>query len=745
MSDESDPPRTNPGLDRDTPNTGDWWWAAGGAILWVLVLTLIRQTVFAGLDFVRISEPYMRFLSDSLRQGELPWWNPYASLGRPFLADLQTAAFYPPTWPGVVLGVRLGFVVAALLHGFVAMLGFIRLVQQWSVSRPAAWGGALVYLFSAPLLARMQAGQVNYVFSLCYLPLVLWLASRYALEPTRRRWVGLAVVWGLQLLCCHPQVFWLSALGAGLFVTGLLLQPPWPDALKKWLRTAGGLLLACVTGMALIGFVLAPFAGLVGQSNRAVPSLAFSASFAMTFHHWASLFATASGVIAINWEYDAHLGVAALIGGLAALTRWREPALRGVILMVFVSALIMAGDTTPVFGLLYKVLPGLASFRVPARAGVLVVLGLVIGASFLAGTRQSRRPTRIPVLLAALLTSALVGAYCALNLAGRPGASLWLVTQLVWIAASVAGWWLWLGRIPETPAGSTRFHGLLLPVVIAGQFLLAVWHLKQLPGYPMEFPVEQVVKTALHEHGLDRETVPARVHLPPDLVRDNSGMVHRYATLTGFESLSLQRVWVYLHRAAGADPHHAFNTTPDGRIYEAAEQLEAAGPNVSLPAGSSMLRVKPTSVPRAYLAPRVTVVPDAESAIAKLTAGHPYRDDALIEQAFSAGLPITPAPAPGSARILDFALNSLTIEVESPGAAMLVVAEAWYPGWQATVAGRETACVPVNGWMRGVAVPPGHSLVRLHYEQENRWLGLGVSALAAIVLLGVWRRPSPRP
>ncbi|MDI1335472.1 MAG: hypothetical protein PSU94_04735 [Lacunisphaera sp.] len=721
------------------PLAADWWWAAGGSLLWVLALMAVRPTPFAGLDFVRISEPYLHFLGDSLRQGEMPWWNPYASLGRPFLADLQTASFYPPMLLTVVLGVRAGFVAITFLHGMLALLGFTKLVQTWSDSRPAAWGGALVFLFSAPLLARMQAGQVNYVYSLCYLPLVLGLAARYAQAPTRRGWVGLAVVWGLQLLSCHPQVFWLSALGAGLFVTGLVLQPPWPAALRAWVRTAGGLVLACVAGMALIGFVLVPFAGLIGQSNRAVPSLAFSASFAMSVDHWMSLFTTASGTMATNWEYDIHLSVAGLIGGLVALTRWREPVIRGAGLMIIVSALIMAGEATPFFGLLYKILPGLASFRVPARAGVLVVLGLVFAASYLAGTKPSHASTRTPVLLAGLLVAALVVGYYVRRLAGLPGGPSWLITQLVWLAASVGGWWLWLGRNDGQSPAVSRSRRLLLPAVIAGQFALAIWSLKQLPGFPVEFPVETVVQEALHRRGLDRSAAPARVCLPPDMIRDNSGMVRRYATLTGFESLSLQRVWVYLHRAAGAEPNHAFNTTPDGRIYAAAEQMNAVSLTVSLPAGSSTLRLNAQPDPRAYLATRLTLVPDAATAIARMVAGHRFHEDVLVEEPFAAGISVTPEKPAGSVSIPRFSLNSVELDVDSPGTAVLVVAEAWYPGWRASIDGRDVPCRPVNGWMRGVAVPAGHSLVRLRYEQEGRLAGLAVSAATALLLLGIWR------
>jgi len=69
--------------------------------------------------------------------------------------------------------------------------------------------------------------------------------------------------------------------------------------------------------------------------------------------------------------------------------------------------------------------------------------------------------------------------------------------------------------------------------------------------------------------------------------------------------------------------------------------------------------------------------------------------------------PDSPSADARTATITHFTLNSLEVAVDSPGAALLVVAEAWYPGWHATIAGRDVACLPVNGWMRGVPVPAG--------------------------------------
>ncbi|HVZ63952.1 MAG TPA: YfhO family protein [Lacunisphaera sp.] len=726
----------------------DWWWAAAGSAVWVAVLAAIKPTLFVGLDFVRIVEPYQRYLGDSLRLGALPWWNPYASLGRPFLADLQTASFYPPTWLTVLFGVKAGTTLELFLHGGMALLGFFRLARSWNVARPAAWGGALAYLFSAPLVMRLQAGQLNYVFSLCYLPLVLPLAARFAFAPTRRRWVALALVWAWQLLCCHPQVFWLSALAAGLFVTGLVLQPPWGTAVRLWLRAAAGLLLACVTGMALLGFVLVPFAELVGQSNRAMASEAFSAAFAMNLDQAMSLLTTASRVTVANWEYNAHLGVAVGLGGLAALFRWRDPIVRGLLLMAGVGALIMIGDVTPFFGLFYKVLPGFSSFRVPARAGVLVVLGLCAGASLLAGTKPTGRRPWLAAVLAGGLVATGLAAYYATHLAGWPGAASWMLGQSAWLGASVGAWWLWL-KVPATPAPATaNARRWALPAVAAGQVALAVFTWKLLPGYPAEFPAEDLVRAAVRTHGLEREAAPPRVNLPPDLVRDNSGMLYRYATLTGFESLSLGRVWVYLHRAAGVDPHHAYNTTPDGHVYEAGDRLAATGVNITLPAGASTLQIKATPASRAWLVATIAPVTDADEAARRIAAGADLHQAALVEPAYATQTGhLSSDSAGGTAHIERFTMNSLDVAVDSPGAALLVVAEAWYPGWHATIGGREVACLPVNGWMRGVPVPAGRSLVTLRFRQNGLLAGTLVSVLTAALLGGLgWlgRDPAAR-
>ncbi len=46
-------------------------------------------------DHLREFFPYYKFTFTSLRNFQLPFWNPYAFSGQPFIASYQTAVFYP--------------------------------------------------------------------------------------------------------------------------------------------------------------------------------------------------------------------------------------------------------------------------------------------------------------------------------------------------------------------------------------------------------------------------------------------------------------------------------------------------------------------------------------------------------------------------------------------------------------------------------------------------------------------------
>src|SRR5512135_2829702 len=98
------------------------------------------------------------------------------------------------------------------------------------------------------------------------------------------------------------------------------------------------------------------------------------------------------------------------------------------------------------------------------------------------------------------------------------------------------------------------------------------------------------------------------------------------------------------------------------------------------------------------------VVTDYSTILQRLADGHDIHRGALLESVLAQPLPQASGWAGGTAVIRRFEPNRLLVEVDAATNGLLVVAEAWHPGWRAEVDGQAVACVPANIWMRAVPV-----------------------------------------
>ncbi|MGH9036820.1 MAG: YfhO family protein, partial [Acidimicrobiia bacterium] len=69
----------------------------------------------------------------------------------------------------------------------------------------------------------------------------------------------------------------------------------------------------------------------------------------------------------------------------------------------------------------------------------------------------------------------------------------------------------------------------------------------------------------------------------------------------------------------------------------------------------------------------------------------------------------------GRARRRSWSDNEASFDVVAARPAMLVVSQAWLPGWHASVGGKDAAVVRVDGLVQGVPVPAGRHRVVLRY------------------------------
>jgi hypothetical protein len=147
---------------------------------------------------------------------------------------------------------------------------------------------------------------------------------------------------------------------------------------------------------------------------------------------------------------------------------------------------------------------------------------------------------------------------------------------------------------------------------------------------------------------------------------------------------------------------------------------------------------------RAYLVHAWKQVPDWTFALQQMVKDHSDPTTvALLEAPAEGPSPMASDTSRDEAVIDAFHRNSIELHVRSSAPALLVVAEAWYPGWRATVNGVPAEVLPANVWMRAVRVPAGESRVELHYVEPSLGRGAAISLGALLVLVAIGWRSRP--
>src|SRR5262249_30352784 len=93
-------------------------------------------------DFAEQFYAFARFAYEELSYGRLPLWNPYTYAGHPFLADVQSAVFYPPS-----------LLVMAISSWFG---GFSLYALEWQAVLHFSLAGVFTFVFARGEFRRMQ-------------------------------------------------------------------------------------------------------------------------------------------------------------------------------------------------------------------------------------------------------------------------------------------------------------------------------------------------------------------------------------------------------------------------------------------------------------------------------------------------------------------------------------------------------------------------------------------------------------
>ncbi len=682
--------------------------------------------------------------SDSERivdNGEWPLWHELQFGGMPLLANGQSTLLYPPRLLDFFLDPFLAITLRTLLklwlNGMVAYFCARSLALGIPSARFLSVGWMLVGFNM--VWAYWPNPDVNAWIPILFVGVELLLARRY-----QKGFFTLTFGATLALLAGQPQTAFAQGLGLGVyFVLRILSQPVrWRDSLHAVLlaATSWGVALL-VSSAALIPFVeyILNSARSAGLDPVADDHATLRGEAAIAF--WVPRFFGAScdgnfrGTLNSNYVGLLYAGIATTIAvplafaGRAAGAGNRKLsiclAVAGVSLlaMAFPVSYLKPVQNLPVLNLargFHHASFGLWALMLLAAMGVdkwfacprrpwearwsilacFVATAVVV--LFLVGNPVPEEGLRQYVLIQCAIAAifgffgiAIVVAYCVWP---RPRlfASLFLAVLTVDLLVAARG------LHPTTP----RDH--LFPETEVTDYLrnlpkpFRLWAVDAdiPPGYLQYYALEQW-------NGYDG-IVPARVT--------------RY-----FQSCYNGFCWSRAMRIAAVDYHlYSKLVTPKSTYREFLE------PVIELD-GVEVWR-DPEAMPRARLVGRVETVPDVDALFARMCA----LEFDPTSTAISDAPPDSPLPEPvsanlGRAEIVTRTSTRLAVDVQANADCVLVVADAYYPGWRASIDGAGAEIFPVYHMFRGVIVPAGDHAVEFTYRPWSFRLGLAISIVAMTV------------
>jgi len=667
-------------------------------------------------DFLSYYLPNAETLGRRLAAGELPLWSPQHGVGAPFLASLQPGALYPPNLLHAVLDAQRAFAVLAAAHLALACGLAGAFAGRLGAGAAGAMLAGVAYAGSLQVASSIWSPPV--VHASAWVPGLFLAAERNVARPTPASAAAGAVALGMGLLTGWPYSVVIGALGAGLYALARLGlawrttgRPPW-----RALAVLGG---GALAGAAFAMPQLLPTAELVARSCRALGSLVESqAVFVDAPHDPARLLrsATRNG-FADGLPGALALGLAPL--ALAAAGPGRR-ARAGALLAVGAFGLAASfPNHLPVYEAL-RGLPLLGDFRFPYRYRLLTDLALAVcsglGAGVLVRAAARWRPGW--------------GAPAA----GGVLLALWIATATLPVWRSVRPFAL--EAPPAVTLAEALGPGADLPDATQGRVYRAE-HARKLRGSPERAVVHDMEPLTLarlarlvtfFEVGRPLTVMSVEMARGPRRTGDTvaAPFYGRLGMARGDDRARLLDLLSATRVVVDADPPHWL-----------ARRYTRLSPRGARP----LVYANPHALPRAVrIGAALPEPPDPAAALGRLADPRfDARRIALLDAPPSALrlAPGTRAPAPeGRTRIVRYEPERVVLETDGRRAAVVVLSDAHYPGWEARLDGAPVRVLRANTLFRAVAVPPGPHRIELVYRPASLRWGLALAGAAALGLGG---------
>lgn len=713
-------------------------------------------------DFVEYIYPTQTFAAREFANGSIPFWNPYAFGGMPFLADLQVGFFYPfnrilNLFLNSEGNLSIWFIqFIAILHFFFAQLNYYLFARYLKISSLGSIIGAIAYSFSFPLVLHVIHPMI--VFHLAWFPLIFLFLKKSLDFGSIRHGAIAGLVFGFTMLSGHPQITLYFAFILGLYYIWHLISKTFDKSEESKLNInslIGGLSVFIIAvGIFMIQFL--PSNEMAKHSARAVTNYEKSAENSLQFKQvWTLLIPKILGYYEADsqtdypvflqdeydgkisqvknnyyWETAMYFGFLPLLLGIFGIFSLKKDSFKWFLVVIIIFGFLYAlGKYFPLHKL-FSYLPFFSTFRNPVRMFTFSMFGLILFAGFgfdaIAENLKSKKFLINYLIIFGLgifiVFLAQIEAFQSIISVPDEFKSISAdnVTNIfiLFIISFIIGILYIKNILKPIFAGS-----LLIIIVFLDLYIQGASFTQSKVNPSSQFEISQDLKQLLKANPpSDIFRVKTRMYSPSYMsVKRNQGVIDELYMLEGYNPLMLNLAqiplpWEKLFEVMNVRYDIKIDSVRGGvAFYETANPLGIA-----------------------YIVQKARYI-DLETADEFMLKNTDidYSKEVLIHSKnidFSR-YDKSDSNFTSDVKILEYKPNKMHYQVKSSSNSIMVFSEIYYPTWKAEIDGKEVDILQVNNSFRAIELPSGKHEVKMYYSDADFALGEIISIISIVIAI----------
>lgn len=701
-------------------------------------------------DTLRQLYPWRTLSIRQWQEGKTPLWNPYNFSGAPLLANFQSAALYPLNVFFWFFAHVDAWTLLVILQPILAALFTYLYARKIGLAPLGAALSGISYGFSGFMMVWLEYNTVGHV--ILWLPLLLLAVEQLAKKPTAFWLMAFAAGNTLGLLAGHPQIYAYMLAFVAVYAMFRIRD----------IKRLGLLGLITFLGIGMAAVQLIPGIELIRYAARSPHEFGrlFEKILIQPWQLLALPFPNIFGNPATRtyWPTDTFIGKVTTIGLIPLLfflsaIRSKKP-LAKFYLWASVAVLVLM-SANPITFLLYKLPIPLINSSSPTLMSFLLAFAFSMFAGFGLDFWMTEKHTLRKLFVRTLQVGAVLLAIVILHHTPTSQRAMLYAGGLA--AAALFLWGIAI-KMPK------RRHLAMIALLALHAVDLFIFSNRFNPFVPKEivFPAHEIT-TFLASRALDRFWGYGSAAM-----QANFATQFGIFSPEGYDPLYPRWYGEFLHGSYDGKLLSAFDnqTRSDAVIApgfgeegfaspQRQRVLDATSVKYILDRsenGSTAKTFSPSifrtiynenswqimenanAAPRVFLTTDIVTYENREDFTVKFF-------DPSFDPSRQVLLPIMPAltyplDQNGTASIVSYEENSVTMTTQSNSPAVLVLTDTYYPGWKAWVDDKEAPILRADWTLRAVPVPQGEHTVVMRYMPTSYTLGKVIS-IASFILLCV--------